>query len=366
MAGGTNGEFADAVDWFASCADMLQAMKPSVVPKSRQWLGAWAPKLLGLLLLAVLVARLDLGQLREIIREADLPLVVISVLAIVPLIFVKTIRWQGILRSQSVQFQTWPAFLAYFGSLFVGFLTPGRLGEFVKAMHVSQDCGVSSAQAFSSVLADRLFDLHVLLLVGGAALLTLTVSNTQMVALTGSALLLTLPLVLFLNDTTFGWLQQAGLRLGHLGRKLLATGSWLPEMRLGLRQLRWSWLLAASALTVLAYTIFFGQCYLLALALGLNTSFVQISFAVTLGSLMTLLPISISGLGTREAAIVAYLGTVGVPYEAALGFSLLVFATFYVAGGLMGAVAWWMKPIPLDRAQMSKADAGADPSAQSR
>ena len=71
---------------------------------------------------------------------------------------------------------------------------------------------------------------------------------------------------------------------------------------------------------------------------------------------VTLLPISISGLGTREAAIVAYLGTIGVPAEAALGFSLLVFVTFYVGGGLMGAAAWWVKPVPLK--QMREREVG--------
>ena len=326
---------------------MPQTLKPHAVPKSRRRLNTWAPRLLGLLLLAVLLGRVDLGQLQRIIRNVDLLLVIVSLAAIVPLILVKTIRWQGILRSQSVQLQTWPAFLAYFGSLFVGFLTPGRLGEFVKAMHVTHVHNVSSARAFSSVLADRLFDLYALLLVGGAALLTLTVGDTDWVALIGSALLLTLPLLLLLNDTVFSWLQQACLRLGHRGRKLFATGSWLSEMRLGLRELPWSCLLSSSALTVLSYAIFFGQCYLLALALGLPTGFIRVTYAIALGSLVTLVPISISGLGTREATIIAFLGTAGVPAEAALGFSLLVFVTFYIGGGLMGAVAWWVKPEPL-------------------
>ena len=49
-----------------------------------------------------------------------------------------------------------------------------------------------------------------------------------------------------------------------------------------------------------------------------------------------------------EAVLIAYLGTLGVPAETALSFSLLVFLTFYVAGGLMGAVAWWVKPVPVD------------------
>ena len=42
-----------------------------------------------------------------------------------------------------------------------------------------------------------------------------------------------------------------------------------------------------------------------------------------------------------------YLSTAGVPGEVALGFSLLVFVTFYMAGGLMGALAWWVKPVAL-------------------
>ena len=41
----------------------------------------------------------------------------------------------------------------------------------------------------------------------------------------------------------------------------------------------------------------------------------------------------------------AYLGTVGVPAEAARGFSLLIFTTFYLAGGLMGTVAWVVYPL---------------------
>jgi uncharacterized membrane protein YbhN (UPF0104 family) len=93
--------------------------------------------------------------------------------------------------------------------------------------------------------------------------------------------------------------------------------------------------------------LFYGQCYLLALALSLPIDIIRVSMAVALGSLVTLIPISISGLGTREAVIVAYLGNAGVAPEAALGFSFLVFATFYIAGGLMGAIAWWLHPVPL-------------------
>ncbi len=324
--------------------------------KSKRRRNTWFLRLLGLVLLVILLTRLDIKQVLIILYQANLSLVGVSVLGIGPLIFVKTVRWQAILRSQAVQYPTCPAFLSYFGSLFIGFLTPGRLGEFVKAIHVSQDCGVSLAKSFSSVLADRLFDLYALLVVGLAALLSLTAGPVAVVATLVGLAALTLPLVLFLNNITFDWLKQIGSKLGSLGHKLFAPDSWLLEIRWSLRQLTWPRLLLSAGLTIVAYLIFFGQCYLLALALNLPVGFGLVSYAIALGSLVTLLPISISGLGTREATIIAYLSAANISAEAALGFSLLVFATFYLGGGLMGAVAWWLKPIPLTRLRNQQAN----------
>ena len=309
-------------------------------------------RLLGVGLLIVLLARLDLARVWDVLRTADLKLVVLAIAGVIPLIWIKTVRWQGILRAQSIRVALWPALLAYFGSLFIGFLTPGRLGEFIKAVHINRDYGVSLAQAFSSVLADRLFDLYALLAVGSAALLTLALADREVIVLIGLVLLLTGPLVLFLNDASFGWFQCVGQRFGALGRRLFAAEGQLVDLRTGLRRLTVKWLLLAVVLTVLAYGVFFGQCYVLARALNLKIGFGSVVFAVALGSLITLVPVSISGLGTREAAMIAYLDTVGVDAEAALSFSLLVFVTFYVAGGLIGLLAWWIKPVPLTRSRM--------------
>jgi uncharacterized protein (TIRG00374 family) len=314
----------------------------------RKYLVAWLPRLAGVLLLVIMLVRLDITRFYRAVCAANLYLIAIAAVAMVPLILIKTIRWQVILRSQDVRFRLWPAFLAYFGSLFVGFLTPGRLGEFVKAIYVQRDCRVSLARAFSSVLGDRLFDLCALLTVGASAILTFTFEGSEALRLVAGVFALALPLVLFLNRATFGWLRRLGIKMGRLGRKLFGRGSWLLEMRQGLRQLTLTSIIAAVLLTGLAYALFFAQCYLLAVALDLPIDYVHVSHAVALGSLVTLLPVSVSGLGTREAMIVAYLGTEGVSEEPALAFSMLIFVTFYVAGGLMGAVAWWAKPVSID------------------
>lgn len=302
-------------------------------------------RLLGLALLVFLLTRVDLAQIGRLLLTVNPLLLVVAVLLNLPQIGVKAARWRRLLRTQGIDYGLKDAQLAYFSSIFIGLLTPARLGEFIKAVYVSRDCDVSAGQAFASVLVDRLFDLYMLLFVGGTALLTLGGEGGELLAVVVAMLALTVPVALFINEAAFAWIRGIGQRFGRLGQRLFAETGWLLDMRRGLLQLGWLSLGGAVISTVIAYTLFFGQCYLLALALELPVGFAPVSFAVAVGSLITLLPISISGLGTREAAIIAYLGTVNVPAEAALSFSLLVFATFYIAGGLMGAAAWWLKPV---------------------
>lgn len=320
-------------------------------------------RILGLVILVILLWKIDLNRVLTVMKTADPSLVMIAVVLNLPQIGLKAVRWRRLLKSQNISYPLSSAMLSYFGSIFVGLLTPGRLGEFIKAWHVHHDCEVPTARAFSSVLADRLFDLYALLLFGGAALLSKTVGHqtTTLAVFAGAATVLILPLMAFLHNTAFRKMRDIGMRLGKIGGKLFADGSWLLNLRSGLKELSTPAVLGSIGITACAYALFFLQCYLLALAVHLNAGFLQTSFAVALGSLVTLIPISISGLGTREAAVMAYLGSVGVSPDAGLGYSLLVFVTFYVAGALFGAVAWWIKPVSWNTVRQIEQEAEESP-----
>jgi uncharacterized protein (TIRG00374 family) len=120
---------------------MSQAVEDQPTRKKPK-IGMWLLRALGLILIVVLVTQLDLAQIWATLQTTDLLLLALAIAGFIPLILVKTIRWQALLRAQDLQMALWPAFLAYMGSLFIGYLTPGRLGEFVKALHVSRDCNV--------------------------------------------------------------------------------------------------------------------------------------------------------------------------------------------------------------------------------
>jgi uncharacterized protein (TIRG00374 family) len=311
-------------------------------------------RLIGIGLFFFLVWKLQPDQLIASIGHIRIDLVIIIIVLNFPMLAFKVGRWQFILKSSNINYPFRSATLSFFASIFVGLLTPGRLGEFVRAWQVSHDCQVSVAEVFPSVLLDRLFDLYAALIISSLALLSLAATKSQIALLTVilMTLCLTLPLVMFLHPPIYTFFEGIVNRYALPGKKLFKPDGWLTQLHAKLRKIDFPILLICILYTVASNIVFFFQSYLLAQSLGIEISIFEAASAVQLGSLVTLIPISISGLGTREATIVAYLAPLHVVGSHALGFSLATFIVMNVAGALMGAIAWSIKPFDFRAVRM--------------
>jgi uncharacterized protein (TIRG00374 family) len=124
--------------------------------------------------------------------------------------------------------------------------------------------------------------------------------------------------------------HQVVVRIRRLHNELHAYNPWSPVP------------LLLSIVTQLLDTVFvFG----LAKAIGIEAPFYIFLSAVPMISLASLLPITLNGIGLREAAYIGILGTAGVSPEAAAGLSLLQFATIVLFSAL-GASFTLSKPAP--------------------
>ncbi|MCH8304768.1 MAG: flippase-like domain-containing protein, partial [Candidatus Marinimicrobia bacterium] len=61
-----------------------------------------------------------------------------------------------------------------------------------------------------------------------------------------------------------------------------------------------------------------------------NIDFISFSLILSIAALMTLLPVSISGIGTRDVALVVLLKPFGISAEEAVAFSLSILAIFMI------------------------------------
>ena len=75
---------------------------------------------------------------------------------------------------------------------------------------------------------------------------------------------------------------------------------------------------------LLSYIVSISACYLIALSLGLFIPFWYLFLINAFISLLVVLPISILGIGTREAGYIFFLAFVGISSNVAVLFSLLI------------------------------------------
>ena len=313
-------------------------------------------RLLGIGVLVYILFHVDIPKVASVLKRTQWGPFILAFLLLVPLYGIKALRWRRILAWQNIRYSRRDALLAYLSANFIALVTPGRIGEAVKAFYIKQDTGLGIARALPSVILDRFFDLYVVGAIASVGMARLSVSSrlgTWRYLLLG--LLVLIPLVL-LNASARGYFLRKvkDLRLG---------GRWnqaICDLSSELCAFRARDLVLPFVQTIAAYGIMFWASQILALAAGLPLSFLSVAMFVSIANAISFIPISVAGLGTRDACFIFLFSTVGRPKEEALAFSFLFFCVFVLGGGLMGFLAYSIKPVHLDLARLLRPRKGRD------
>jgi uncharacterized protein (TIRG00374 family) len=287
--------------------------------------GLGALVFLGLGLVANLSATLQaVGRF----RWGLLPLVLAAVLANYALRFAK---WDYYLRCLAVPLPRRQSLLVFLAG-FTMSVTPGKLGELLKAFLVRDLAGTELSRTASVVMAERLTDVAGLLLLSA---LGATVLPHGSIFLGLVTVALGLAVVVFRTRWLGEWIHGVLLRGGRLarlaepfrlflgaGRTLLAPGA----------------LVLAVALSVVSW---FFEClafYLVLQGLGIDTALRAATFLYAFASLAGAVSMLPGGLGVAEGSLAGLLVALGVPLpEAAAGTLLIRVATLWFAVALGGA-----------------------------
>ncbi|MBA7702251.1 hypothetical protein ES703_111011 [subsurface metagenome] len=84
------------------------------------------------------------------------------------------------------------------------------------------------------------------------------------------------------------------------------------------------------------------------LALGINIEMVPFwvfGAAATLSSLVGMLPISVSGVGTRDAIFILIFSQYGIIFETSIALSFMVLLILFITPALVGLICSFFKPL---------------------
>ena len=267
-------------------------------------------------LLALLVWRLDLSQIATAFLKVEWLWWVLAMLAYMIAQIVSSVRWQILARPLGLERPLQRFVSLYFVGTFFNQLLPTSVGgDVMRAWHLDSEKGRRWI-AFSSVFADRL--------TGLVALISLACIASCFVSLPGWILL---------------WVISSGLGL-LVGTLLLQR---FPKVRKTVNQYRKhraSWI-GAIVLSFAIQSLNVILVWLLSRGIGLNLSPGYCFILMPLVTLLTLLPISINGMGVREGGMILLLSPLGIASESAVLLSLLWFLVF-ASTGLIGGVVFFL------------------------
>jgi uncharacterized protein (TIRG00374 family) len=293
--------------------------------------------LLSIAVLVYIVRGLDLQQLRSHLVSVDPLLFVLALTLIFFQTFVLNGRWALIMRALGVSLDWLAGWRILMISLWFNQVLPSSVGGDAVRMWLLRQRGVQWPEAVKGVAADRFTALIglIVLMVAGLPFLMSRVSNQAAILAIGGLTLAGIAGTAVL------------LTLDRLPRRLIAHPAIASFVRFGtlvrflLLQSERRVLLFGSALLIHLLTA--AACYALARGVGAQLSMVDAGILIPPVVLLTAVPISISGWGVREGAMVACLGLAGVPSEQALSVSLLLGAISVIIG-LVGGAIWLASP----------------------
>jgi glycosyltransferase 2 family protein len=276
----------------------------------------------GIGLLVLLLVWVDLGAMIAAIRQVRLDLLALLVATIFAARLVSGLRWYVLLRGLHRAVSYTGVLRLTFVSDFIGYFSPGSLGIDALRLYGMSRTTSDLALSATSMLVERMLAflaLIVLVLVGLAFQLPVLPPEIGRLAWIGLALLVLVLVGLMappFRCTTL-WL------LSHPRLTRLHSGAQKVYRSLDQYRARPVLLAGSFAIAVIFQLMRCAQTAIGAAAFGVHLPFLLYVVIMPVIILITLLPISIAGLGVRELGFVYLFGQVGMPAEIALPLSLL-------------------------------------------
>lgn len=295
---------------------------------------------LGPLLAVAIFSRVDLGEVARSLRRADPWLFAAALVLNGILLQLRGLRWRYLVRAQGIPLAVGDALGVNYAAFAAAFVTPGRVGDLARGLHLV-DLGNSYIKSFFAVLYERVMDLAVIVVFGLVGFYVFADLFQSVHAL---------PLVLLVLGAAAGSFLL--LRVGALRRagyaflrRLLparAAVGW-GDVAEGFRRMTPGRDGVTVLFTLAMWGTYFLQGWVLTQALGIPIAFLHVAALICLAALLMMLPISVAGVGTRDAAFVYAFWKLGLPAEDALAFSLLLLAT-QIVHAVLGYLLWARRP----------------------
>lgn len=305
-------------------------------------------KLTGLIIFVlIIIFKIDFGKFYQLVSNLNpLHLILASSIMLVPT-FIKVIRWRYILKKLGINRCLKEISKIYYISLMISHITPAYLGEIPSKIVLLKGDDHQVSSSFTSIIIDRLNDLIILLVIAiGGIFLFLPLLKIKNLIVAISVLLI---LILILFGIKIELLKKILKKIFFLTvpkKWQSQSKKHLKNILSGFKKMTAKDIAVTFGLTILTYSLIWLFLYVLAQILGINQVpplFLLLIYTIT--RFVIMIPVTISGFGTREITMLALFSSFSVQNELVIIYSLLMFFLFAIPTFLIGSYFWLTEPL---------------------
>lgn len=283
------------------------------------------------LIFFVILSNIDTAQLGSLFLNINLPIFILSMLLLVPAIFLNSYRWKLIIK-QSCFITTKKALRLTLMGLTFSSVTPSRIGDLTKAHYLKKEGLLNLKKGVSSVFLEKALDFLTLCFLSlmGLYILGLTPITTPIaiLLLVFITLAFLLYLAVFRGGSVLKRLLGFLMRRERIGNMIKDSYSLLNEVRANKTNLT-----KIILISITIWIIYLLQFYLFFLAFSYLPPIETILALVPIAILVGMIPITVAGMGTRESALIIlftnYIAAIPVPLV--LGVGLLSSLRYWIS-----------------------------------
>ncbi len=279
--------------------------------------------LIGILIFIYVIYRVGIDKIIDVLPTIQWSYIILSIILSFVVVTVQAWKWDLILKRQGINLNFYYILKIHLISLFYGNITPGRIGTFCKIFYLKEKTHRDLGGCISSVTLERFLDLFT---VGFFALIGSSIALHYFKGIFLEFLFLFLILVAILI-----------ISLNHKSREFVIWNlfKFLIPKRLKDRArqsfiafedtlLEPKQIIIPMIVTIVTWIGIYAQMYLIGLALNLNIPFLKFIFISSIATIVTLIPITVGGIGTSEITITVLFNTIfGIAPAVALSLAII-------------------------------------------
>lgn len=293
--------------------------------------------LIGIVILFYIIV--DIGPSKIIATFASLdPLyIIISSTLTLPLLLIRNFAWQRIQKLQNIHMSFWRSFRITLIGYFYAAVTPGYIGQLMRVPYMKEVTGEPVGKLFVNNFIEAVIRTFVLFIMAvfGALLIASKVPNAL-----PSTLLVLAAFIAFYG--IFASKERGETILNLLGNLFIPKrlrpiflkfiGTFYKDFP------KISKLLIPLIIEIPTWIILYTQLYIIGVSLDINVPYTHFLLLYPIANLISFIPITSAGLGTREASLIFMFSLYGIPPEKTLVLSLSGYIITDLLTGLYGFI----------------------------